>query len=139
MIGKNNPFNIRYTGVRWLGLDIKNSHTRGFCNFVSRDYGIRCAAYLVMHSYRKKGIKTIPDIIRRFAPPSENLTDAYIKYCLKFCQRESDYEMSGVWEYQMLLVSMSIIEGNPVTMTKLTEVFDYFDCYFDVKKDIYIL
>ena len=70
MIAKNNPFNIR-VGSRWLGLVGQN---KGFCEFASMEYGVRAAAYLLMRSYRKRGIMSIRAIIERFAPSSENDT-----------------------------------------------------------------
>ena len=80
MVGKNNPFNIRYNPRNmWLGLE-KDQVYHGFCNFVDIKYGIRAACYLLMVSYRKKGIVTISEIVSRFAPSSENDTEKYIQY-----------------------------------------------------------
>lgn len=75
---KNNPFNIRYSNLnRWKGL---LGQYNGFCTFVSLDYGVRTAAYLLMISYRKRGLRTYAELINAFAPPQENDTWSYIKF-----------------------------------------------------------
>jgi hypothetical protein len=40
-------------------------------------YGVR-ALYIDLINKHKSGLRTIRDIIYRYAPPSENLTDAYV-------------------------------------------------------------
>lgn len=75
---RNNPFNIRYDSKnRWKGLAGNNN---GFCEFDSIHYGIRTAAYLLMRSYRKRGLRTYAELINAFAPYSENPTNNYILY-----------------------------------------------------------
>lgn len=81
MIGKNNPFNIRFSkGNHWKG---QEGSTKGFCNFSGMDFGVRAAAYLLIRSYRSKGIVTYSKIIERFAPPSENSTVSYVEFVCK--------------------------------------------------------
>lgn len=78
MIGKNNPFNIRYDGKsRWRGL---TGSTRGFCDFVSTYYGIRAACILIFRTYAKRGWVSIDQIITSYAPSTENNTEAYVRY-----------------------------------------------------------
>ena len=40
------------------------------------------AAVKILRSYRKRGIVTVKDIIRTWAPPAENNTEAYVKSLL---------------------------------------------------------
>ncbi len=81
MIATNNIFNIRATkGGQWLG---QVGTKKGFVEFDTREHAIR-AWLVLMRTYRKKyHLRTIRDIVTRFAPPSENNTEAYVNYCAK--------------------------------------------------------
>ena len=126
MVGKNNPFNIRYNSRNmWLGLD-QNPVYRGFCNFVDIKYGIRAACYLLMVSYRKNGVLTISEIISRFAPSTENDTDRYIQFvcnglgCFPFDHPKDKYDFAKLLSY------MSVYEGNPVNIADILTVINMF-------------
>lgn len=85
MIGKNNPLNIRFSHRNhWLGLDENNPCTKGFCNFIDEKYCIRACAYLLMRTYRKRGLRTYSELINTYAPSSENDTDTYINFVCGF-------------------------------------------------------
>lgn len=72
-----NPLNIRFSGRnRWNGMTGQN---KGFCVFSNMDYGYR-AAVIVLRNYLKKGITSLYQIIRRWAPESENDTNSYYRY-----------------------------------------------------------
>ncbi len=73
----NNPGNIRH-GDDWLGLRIIQDDT-DFCQFISPEYGIRAMARILRHYYTKHKLKTLRDIVNRWAPPCENDTDAYVR------------------------------------------------------------
>ena len=80
----NNPLNIRrVAGQRWKG-EILPSIQGGdgggsFVRFESIEYGIR-AAFVLLRTYSiKYKANCIQDIISRWAPPSENDTEKYIK------------------------------------------------------------
>ena len=77
-IRNNNPGNIKYNGINWMGLSIPPSDGV-FCVFTEHKYGLRALAKLLKNYNRHYGIRTINSIIKRFAPASENQTDAYIK------------------------------------------------------------
>ena len=77
-IRNNNPGNIKYTGTAWLGL-ANPPHDGTFCVFTEAKYGIRALAKVLRNYNRYYGIRTIYRIIKRFAPATENQTDAYIK------------------------------------------------------------
>ncbi len=82
----NNPLNIRKVpGTRWQGevLPLRGSGEgagdRSFVRFESIEYGIR-AAFVLLRTYSiKYKANCIQDIISRWAPPSENDTEKYIK------------------------------------------------------------
>ena len=123
MIGLNNPFNIRYSNIHWQGLNDNNPSTRGFCNFISLHYGIRCAWFLLIRSYRKKGLLTIEQIINRFAPSSENDTQNYIKFVEKKTFISRSRPLSNIYEYSTVLFAMSIFEGNRVELSEILYVY----------------
>ncbi len=73
----NNPGNIRQNGIRYSG-EVQPSKDAAFKQFQSMAYGYR-AMFVVLHTYaRKYGIDTIERMISRYAPASENHTQAYI-------------------------------------------------------------
>lgn len=77
-IRNNNPGNIRW-GDDWQGLVPQAQRTdKSFCQFVSPEYGIRAMIVIQRNYQRKYGLKTITEIIQRWAPPNENDTQAYI-------------------------------------------------------------
>lgn len=71
-----NPLNIRATPANhWQG---SNGSYKGFVVFNSTKFGYR-AALMLLRNYIRKGYNTPRKIIERWAPPSENNTDAYVK------------------------------------------------------------
>ena len=77
-IRNNNPLNIRRSKDQWQGLS-KVQNDSAFCQFESLEYGWRAAFCLLTRTYyHKYRLYTIRSIIRRWAPPCENKTEAYI-------------------------------------------------------------
>ena len=81
----NNPLNIRVGKTLWKG-EISPSPRRGdrgeavFCHFQSMEYGLR-AAFCLLRTYATKyRLNCVKDIITRWAPPSENDTQSYIRH-----------------------------------------------------------
>lgn len=78
-IRNNNPGNIRH-GQNWQGLNLKGREIDpAFCVFKEPKYGIRALAKVLMNYKKIHGLKTVRQIISRYAPPNENQTNAYIK------------------------------------------------------------
>jgi len=76
-IRNNNPGNIRHvSGVTWQG-EAETQTDPAFVQFVDPVYGIR-AIVRIMHSYQREGLKTVMEIINRWAPPNENNSTAYV-------------------------------------------------------------
>src|SRR5574344_165643 len=76
-IRNNNPLNIRI-GTSWIGLS-KNQTDPSFCQFDSMTYGLR-AGLIIIRTYMKKyNLRSIHAIVSRWAPPSENDTNTYVK------------------------------------------------------------
>lgn len=104
----NNPLNLRYSAANnWKGQQGQQS---GFCVFDTPENGIR-AAMINLKSYRKKGVVTIADIISRWAPPSENNTEAYIDFvCNKLGANRTDEVEQSAEDYIALLQAMCVME-----------------------------
>ena len=74
----NNPGNIRLGKVRYKGERARSSD-RAFRQFESMVWGYR-AMFVLLHTYAlKHNCHTIRTIINRYAPPSENHTENYIR------------------------------------------------------------
>ena len=80
-IRNNNPLNIRIGNV-WLG-EVPNPTDHEFEQFVSMFYGLRAGFILLRRYIRRYHLTTVPDIISRWAPNSENNT---VKYIDTVCQ-----------------------------------------------------
>lgn len=73
-----NPGNIRITKDKWKGLRA-DQKDKEFFQFTEMKWGYR-ALIRTLQNYRKRhDCWTIGDFIRRWAPPSENNTMAYIR------------------------------------------------------------
>ncbi len=77
-IRNNNPGNIRRNGDPWQGLSDRQSDIE-FFTFKSAIYGIRALARLLINYQDKHNLRSIRQIIGRWAPTSENDTVAYVR------------------------------------------------------------
>lgn len=75
----NNPGNIRINGDKFQG-EVIPSRDKAFKQFASAAYGYR-AVFKILRNYSMKySLKTLRQMIRRWAPPEDNNdTEAYIK------------------------------------------------------------
>lgn len=91
-IRNNNPLNIRHNrNNRWQGVYEQQTDPE-FVRFASMQFGIR-AGFIIIRNYMKQGHKDVASIISRWAPSSENNTDAYIRHVC---------EISGLSPFQEL-------------------------------------
>ena len=126
MIAKNNIFNIRHSDkYMWQG---QTGQKKGFCEFQTKELGIR-AWLILMRSYRRKyGCRTIRQIVTRFAPPSENNTERYIHYCAEGVMLDADCELTALTDYAYLGKYMARMEtGTAVTVNEILEVMNKFN------------
>lgn len=124
MIGKNNPFNIRYNKRNnWLG---QTGQKRGFCEFESMQMGVR-AAFVLIRGYIERDIETPRQIITRFAPPKENDTESYIKFVcindLGDIQLKENFSINTYENLFFLLSRMSQFESG--TNLSMFEIMDF--------------
>lgn len=95
-VRNNNPFNIRH-GSKWQGLS-KTQTDKSFCQFDSMNYGIRAGLKLLRNYISgwnglAHRFNTIEAIISRWAPATENATQAYIRFVA---------DSSGIHRYQVV-------------------------------------
>lgn len=80
-IRNGNPLNIRKTKDSWQGLATVQSDKEFFI-FVEAKWGIRAAAR-ILDNYKKRGVKTVSQIIATWAPAVENNVQAYVDHVVK--------------------------------------------------------
>ena len=113
MIATNNIFNIRVGKQPWFG---QVGTKKGFVEFETREHAIR-AWLVLMRTYRRRYQRyTIRDIVGRFAPPNENDTAAYVRYCAQQLCYSAHSPLKLSQDYCRLGVAMAWME----TATKLT-------------------
>lgn len=74
-IRNNNPLNIRI-GNHWKG-EVEHPTDTVFEQFTSMEYGCRAGFILLYRYMNRYGLRTILDIISRWAPATENNSSAY--------------------------------------------------------------
>src|ERR1700755_38171 len=73
----HNPLNIRRGPDEWEGLASTQTDP-DFCTFKSDVFGFRAGFRILIHYADAYSLNTVNGVISRWAPPSENDTDAYI-------------------------------------------------------------
>lgn len=120
-IRNNNPLNIRI-GNDWRG-EVWRPDDKDFEQFVDMEYGCR-AAFIILRNYiiRHK-LDTVPKIIKRWAPSSENATEKYIKAVLEQTQFDESTVLSWQNKDQMcrLFLAMCYVENGVVIDTSVIE------------------
>jgi len=76
-IRNNNPGNLRRSDDHWAGLAAEQSDPN-FFQFSEPIFGLRALARTLYNYQAKHGLETIRGIIARWAPTSENDTEAYV-------------------------------------------------------------
>lgn len=108
----NNPLNIRHSGDLFKG-EVRPIADKAFKTFESMAYGYR-AAFKMLDTYRRKyGCRVLADFIRRWAPPTENDTAAYIRTVSRRAQLAADAVVDTRAEMQMrsIVAAMSFVEN----------------------------
>ena len=75
-IRNNNPGNIRRGPSQWVGMS-QTQTDPDFVQFTDAKFGIRAIAKL-LKNYQAQGLLTIRELINKWAPPNENLTESYV-------------------------------------------------------------
>lgn len=75
-IRNNNPGNIE-KGATWLGLAADQTDTR-FARFIEMKYGVRAAAKVFRNYQKLYSLRSVTQLVSRWAPAVENDTGSYI-------------------------------------------------------------
>lgn len=139
----NNPLNIRHSASRWQGARVEQTDG-SFVQFVSMAYGYR-AAWKVLESYwkhfkRERLPFTVGNIIHRWAPPSENHTDAYVRTVLKLTSLGGNEHLPrpfvgiAIDKLVRLLAAMTTMEcGIPYREVDVQAIWDGYELAFPGK------
>lgn len=121
-----NPGNIRLSKVFYRG-EVQPSQDTAFKQFSSMEWGYR-AMFVLLDTYaRRYGLNTIRGMISRYAPPSENNTEAYIAAVCEWTGIAADEVLDTRSRQDMvpIVVAMSRIEnGLPALRPQVEKGFD---------------
>ena len=123
-IRNNNPLNIRRSGDKWQGLKVLQED-KAFFQFSEMKWGWRAAFRLLCHTYYNKyRLRTIRDIITRWAPPKENNTEAYIRSVTDRIGIGPDKELGDPQthptQWMMIGIAMAIVENGTTNLDYLS-------------------
>jgi hypothetical protein len=144
-IRNNNPLNIRHSSDRWEGAREEQTDS-AFVQFQTMAYGYR-AAWKVLESYwkhfkRQRQPFTVEAIIHRWAPPSENHTDAYVRTVLKLTSLGGNEHLPrpfrgiAIDKLVRLLAAMTTMEcGVPYEKVDVNAILEGYDMAFPGKRE----
>lgn len=118
-----NPGNIRRSGSRFRG-EVVPGRDASFKEFETMAWGYR-AMFVLLDGYRRRhALSTIRQFITRYAPPSENFTDGYIRFVARTAGIDADTPLDTRSPRDMipLVCAMSEIENGVKAVTQ--EVHD---------------
>lgn len=125
----NNPGNIRTGPIRWRGkipVEENTDTNKEFEQFIDYPHGIR-AMIKVIQTYQRDGLRTISEIINRYAPPIENATDVYVSTVANETGLNKDAPFSfNKNDLQKLVIAMTAVEnGRPaVEVSDFNQAWD---------------
>ena len=108
----NNPGNIRLGNFRYKGERAKSSDS-AFRQFESVEWGYR-AMFVLLHTYAtKRGCRTLRAMINRYAPPTENFTEGYLRCVTNATHLSPDESISTTDGAVMtaIVAAMSAVEN----------------------------
>ena len=145
-IRNNNPLNIRHSADRWQGARAEQKD-KSFVQFESMAYGYR-AAWKTLESYWKyfhdlPKAFSVRNIITRWAPPTENDTDNYIRTVLTLTGLGGNENFpqpsraTGYERLELLVRAMTTMEcGIPYKEVDVEAIREGFDLAFPGKRKV---
>lgn len=116
----NNPGNIRHNGDVWQGEAAGSD--KAFKTFKNMAYGYR-AMFVTLQTYQKKyGLKTIRQMVSRWAPEIENDTNNYVNRVSEWSLIGADIQVTATHKDVMvpIVAAMSRMEnGVPAVMSEV--------------------
>lgn len=124
-IRNNNPGNIKYVkSTAWKGkVNDSDKKDETFEEFTEMKYGVRALARILKNYVKNPTVKTLDDMINRFAPPVENNTSAYVSRIAKALGVEST-------------VLGSKLVNNPVLFEQLVHEITKHETGIDIGLDV---
>lgn len=115
----NNPLNIERGADKWQGMTDEQADPR-FVTFRSLAWGYRAALVILRNYYNKYGLKTLRQVITRWAPPSENDTHAYINTVSNRAKIRPDVplDLHSPEQVVRLLEAMTYVENGVTVDTR---------------------
>lgn len=108
-----NPLNIRATNIDWVG---KTGSNKGFEVFSNPEYGYRAAAKNLYKYNERDNLKSVRDIVSKWAPPNENNTNNYVDIVAKDLGVDPDADLGNLRSNPSLtkdlMKSMTKVEGS---------------------------
>lgn len=129
-IRNNNPLNIR-VGNNWQG-EVERNSDGAFEQFKSLEYGIR-AGFIILRKYMTgyngltEKLNTIEKIIKRWAPPSENNSVAYVRSVSEWTGIPSTQKISFTQRSYMVAIVDAMIKvecGQSVDKAIIESAYD---------------
>lgn len=131
----NNPGNIRLGSFKYRG-EVAKSSDKAFRQFESMAWGYR-AMFVLLHTYALRyRCRTLRDYISRYAPPSENNTDAYIRRVARATHLSDSDRLDTLSKPMMVQVvaAMSEVEnGVPANLHEVVDGWELFYADFGIK------
>ena len=124
-IRNNNPLNIRI-GNAWLG-EVLIPTDKEFEQFTSLRWGLRAGFLLLKRYINRYHLNSIRLIVSRWAPSSENNTEAYIKRVSALTGFDADEVIDFDSKMQMcaLVEAMCLVEcGCSVDCNEIREAYE---------------
>ncbi len=122
----NNPGNIRNSSTVWQG-EIVPSKDKSFKQFKTMAYGYRALIKLLQNYRKLYNLKTVAELINRWAPENENNTSAYITRVCKEMQVPSTYVIDIEDKATMCAMAAAISQvenGVPAVMEDVHKGWD---------------
>lgn len=117
----NNPGNIRRGGFRYKG-EKATSEDAEFRQFESMEWGYR-AMFVLLYTYAVKyDCSTLRQMIERYAPPSENHTENYIRrvaYATHLSPEEIIFTKDGATMTAVVAAMSEVENGVEADMTEV--------------------
>ena len=117
-----NPGNIRLGSFRYKGEKATSSDS-AFRQFESMEWGYR-AMFVLLHTYDiKHGCRTLRQIINRYAPPTENFTEGYLRCVVNATHLSPDETISTTDGATMTAIVAAMSEVENGARANMTEVW----------------
>ncbi|WP_416739248.1 structural protein [Pseudomonas sp. NFX71] len=110
-----NPGNIRHAkSIRWQGMAPAQTDSQ-YVQYLNPRWGIRAMARVLItyqdkrHAADGSSIDTVREIVERWAPPTENNTDAYVISVARALGLDPDVQSVDVYDFEVMRALITVI------------------------------